>query len=1324
MNTLTQLPRYWQVGIVNSLGLVLAFYSNCALAQITPDDTLGGENSIVTPNIPINGLPGVRIDGGAIRGTHLFHSFLEFNVGNGQRVYFANPIGIENILSRVTGTDPSDILGTLGVDGTANLFFLNPNGIIFGSNARLDIRGSFLGSTADSLVFGNGSQFSATNRDAPPLLTINVPIGLQYGPNHPGATIANQGNLAVGQDLTLAAGNLDLRGQLQAGRDLTLQAEDTVQLRDSTVEPFVAAARGKLLVQGNQEVDIFALNHPDSGLFSGGDIVLRSANPVGGDAHYSSGGTFRIEQLDGSIGNLFSPHDPIIRASGDVSFGSYTGASLHIFAGGSVTIGNITITGTDTVANSIQEKVTLSDGTVVDIDGNNQPTVDIRAGTTAFGTSGITPVNPPGFIPNLPPTGGTATSANIDIGNITNPGGVVLLTNQYQPNTTLAGNITVGSINTAPLFGDGGNIFIDSRGETTLDGIVDTSSSSVGDFVFLGNGGDITLLAKDDITLNPGATLESIGLSGGNITLTSDNGNLSINDGIVSSITTGTGTGGDINLKAQSIFLNNFARVANLTAGSGQGGDTIVEATDTVQLVYEGGLSIARPNNLFVELLFFADPATGIRTSTLGAGDSGNITIDTSRLLLRNQPGSNGKVGITTSTFVTSDGRGGDLTVNASDSVEIIGNDPEPFIPKIDDKVADEIIRLSTGLTTATNGNGDGGDLTINTRRLTIRDGAAASSGNTLEATGNGGRLTVNVTDSVQLRGKAGLITAATGSGNAGELIVEVPTGEVTLRDGSGISTDTLGSGNAARLNINTTRLSIRDGSRIGAATAAEGSGATISVSADSVEVVGTSADGTVQSGLFTSATPTSTGAAGDLNIDTRRLVVKDGGRVSASTAGAGAGGTLNLSASEYVEVVGTSADNQTSSSLFFDASSTGDAGSLKITTPRLSVLDGGRVSASTSGDGNAGTLELNASELVEVIGTSADGSTPSRLFFDSSGTGDAGELAIATSKLVVRDGGQVSAATSGTGQGGILAVNATESIEVSGSSGSSASGLFFDSRGAGDARGIKIDTGNLVVENGGQITVSGTGTGISGDLEITADSILLNHQGQLRATTAASEGGNIRLQVADSIILRDNSEISAEAFGTAKGGNITIEAGNFIIAFLPENSDIVASAFEGQGGNISAQATGIFGFRQFQGFRTPDSDFTATSELGIDGILEVITRDDLRLEALSDDFLNDQDQPTQGCPTFGSNSSAQFYNTGRGGLPTSPYEPLGSDEILEDVQLPMQGSENPAETDSSLMTSPDRIVEAQGWIITDQGEVILVAQMPVSLTPNHCHLR
>jgi filamentous hemagglutinin family protein len=163
-----------------TLGAIAAITS--ARAQITPDDSLGAESSTVTPET-INKIPSDLISGGAARGENLFHSFKDFNIGEGRGAYFANSDGIGNILSRVTGGNASTILGKLGVLGNANLFLINPAGILFGQNASLDVKGSFVGTTADSVVFGDGFEFSASDPSAPPLLTINIPNGLRFRDN-------------------------------------------------------------------------------------------------------------------------------------------------------------------------------------------------------------------------------------------------------------------------------------------------------------------------------------------------------------------------------------------------------------------------------------------------------------------------------------------------------------------------------------------------------------------------------------------------------------------------------------------------------------------------------------------------------------------------------------------------------------------------------------------------------------------------------------------------------------------------------------------------------------------------------------------------------------------------------------------------------------------------------------------------------------------------------------------------------------------------------------------------------------------------------------
>src|SRR5919202_1910543 len=241
------------LSLAGSIGLYCLTPLTPATGQIAPDSTQGAERSVVTPNGNVRGLPASLIEGGATRGENLFHSFSDFNVGEGLRVYFANPVGIENILTRVTGNTLSNILGTLGVDGGANLFLLNPNGIVFGANARLDIAGSFVASTANSVVFENGFAFSAKNPKTPPLLTINVPLGLQYGSNPSGA-ITNLGNLAVGsrQTFSLSGGTVTSNGSLTApGGTVQVLGDRIGLLHNAQMEVSSDTGGGTVLIGGD-----------------------------------------------------------------------------------------------------------------------------------------------------------------------------------------------------------------------------------------------------------------------------------------------------------------------------------------------------------------------------------------------------------------------------------------------------------------------------------------------------------------------------------------------------------------------------------------------------------------------------------------------------------------------------------------------------------------------------------------------------------------------------------------------------------------------------------------------------------------------------------------------------------------------------------------------------------------------------------------------------------------------------------------------------------------------------------------------------------------
>lgn len=777
-----------------------------AVAQIAADDSLGVERSVLTPNVqsPKGNID--RIDGGAIRGSNLFHSLQDFNVGNQQRVYFSNPSGVENILSRVTGNQASNIFGTLGVLGNANLYLINPNGIIFGKNARLDISGSFFASTSNALLFKNGYQFTTQDPKAPPLLTVNVPPGLESWLAPQGA-IANNGNLSVGQNLTLVSTNLDLQGQLQAGSNLTLQATNTLKVRDSLNRPFIASAEQQLLAEGNK-IDISALNDPSSGFFSGKNMVFRSANPIAGDAHFFSGGNFSIEQINGQGGDLSSFNNPIIRSSGDVSFNSYTGSSINVFAGRSVTINNIYVNRSEPT-NFINETVTLSDGlTQVLINGSAEPTIDIRAGTTNLNPTGIKgSIN---VFSSTPSTDGKLISADITINQIINSGGLVFLTNQYQPNSSLSGNITVNSALSVFGRGAGGeNIVIDSREKIITRQFMTGFGIDFSTFTFSKPSGNITLLAQDDIVIRPASQILSFGTVGGNITLKSKSAIIQeqtpLRESFIGNSSFGAGQGGDVTLNAPLISLG---RSITRTDGKLIITTNSLEANQAKLFTRSNG---GNANNIIInaDSILLNNSKIGSQSIGIDAGKAGDIEINTRSFVATN----NSQV------FSQTEGLGnvGNIVIKATDRVLLSGANTGLFANTslgssgnngnifVDSQLVE--IRDGAAISTVSQGSGIGGNIEIQGNKLTLDNQALIS---TKTVSTEGGNINLQLVDSLSLRRGSSILAIAgneTTGGNGANITINTDLLFAVPEENSDITANAfLGSGG----NINITTRDIQ----------------------------------------------------------------------------------------------------------------------------------------------------------------------------------------------------------------------------------------------------------------------------------------------------------------------------------------------------------------------------------------------------------------------------------------------------------------------------------------------------------------------------------
>ncbi|MEM9540125.1 MAG: filamentous hemagglutinin N-terminal domain-containing protein [Cyanobacteria bacterium P01_E01_bin.42] len=745
----TKICTFLAISLSSLLGI-----SPESAAQIVPDNTLNGENSIATPQGNPNDL---LITGGARRNAALFHSFQEFNINELQQVYFTNPDGIFNILTRVTGENFSQILGTLGVDGSANFFLINPNGIYFGENARLDLRGSFTATTADSIFIDN-LEFSATNPETPPILTLNINPGIQYGNNQRDREIQNTGNLSVDpqQNLTLFGGTTINRGNLTASRG-------RIELLGTLIN-----------VNDNSQVDVSASTEPGT-ILIGGDYRGQGNTPTA-DRVYIGENVSILANADGAIGN---GGKAIVWANevagfygeiqarggfnaGDGGFVEVSGKEYLIFSGavdvsaidgenGTVLLDprNITFSNAPNLPPDPLMIPALSDDEILSGDfGNLNININIAQLTSLSGNVVFEATENIIVAPDIDLIFTSSVSSVLFSADADNNGTGDFIMNQNRSIITdgadiqiQGNNLSIGGIVTTDSSSDSGAIALNATGDISLfalrsdstnfdAGSIDVVSSngsieiinridagSINDEaapVYLEAAGDISFGIANNL-LEPAIDTQGDDL-GGDITIISQTGTVSLSN---SDLIGGSreGDGGDITVFGNSIDVTDSIIFSEIT-GNGDAGTISLEANDAIALnnsfintdIALGAVGL--PGDILMNANTINLDNSGATTTSGGTVESGNIQVTANSLTLQNDS--------TLNIFSLEDG--GDIDIFALD------------------------ISLSdrSKITTETNGT-NGGNIAIDTDNITLRNNSSIFT-DVRSATGIGGNIEINAT--------------------------------------------------------------------------------------------------------------------------------------------------------------------------------------------------------------------------------------------------------------------------------------------------------------------------------------------------------------------------------------------------------------------------------------------------------------------------------------------------------------------------------------------------------------------------------------------------
>ncbi|MDZ8066667.1 MAG: filamentous hemagglutinin N-terminal domain-containing protein [Nostoc sp. DedQUE08] len=934
--------KIWPIAVTGWLGCVIgiAVSINPTFAQLTPDNSLGKERSQV---IPLN-TNNDRIEGGAARGANLFHSFQDFNVGEGRGVYFANPEGITNIFSRVTGGNSSNIFGKLGVLGNANLFFLNPNGIVFGKNAQLDMQGSFVGTTASSVKFADGREFSATTPQNTPLLTISVPVGLQFGVNPGKITVQGSGHNLTYNPSTAGTIRTDVPGlQVQPGKTLALVGGD-INLEGGNLR----AESGRIELGSIVSPSLVSLTQNDSGLFleySGvnafGNIQLSQKASV--DVSGEGGGSIQVQAEKLSVRD---------------------GASLLSITTGSKPGGEFNVNATESIE-------------LIGESADKNYASSLYTESQGAGSSG---------------------ELNVNTGKLIATDGAYIST--YIVSSGNGGNLNVKASDSVELFGRGiflsgfytgtstsssgnaGNLSVEARSLAISGGAL-LFASSPGE----GNAGDITVNAQT-INLSNQGTISSVKSGQGNA------GSISIKVQDTLSLTNGSrlsnftvpetvGNGGDINIQTGKLFLDNNSYFTASTNGQGNGGNIIIQAADTISIANKSSIfsvvsntGVGNAGNIrILAKSFSASGESSVFNSNIGGkGNAGDISINTKK-----------NVSFTGGSFLSAstlgEGNGGNIKIQADGAVKFSGRSE-----RLGSGIFSGVLKTGVGnsgdieivarsfelsddadLSTLSNGKGNAGNVLITTLSdTTIKDSSTIATFLTTE--GNAGKIAIRAGGDVLISGKSDLSSFLyrNAVGKGGD--IEIQGRNFSLTDGAVLNSTTVGKGDAGNVLVNATgNISLTNGASIYAATFGQGNAGNVTVNAGGkFSLQGTTLDGSnFDTGIFSIVgvdagfTGKGKGKGGNINVTARDLSL-NGAALSASSLGNGIAGNININSSAV------RLDNKAAITAVTNSS---DGGNINLTATDLLLLRRNSNITTTAGlaksGGDGGNINIDSKFIV-----------------------------------------------------------------------------------------------------------------------------------------------------------------------------------------------------------------------------------------------------------------------------------------------------------------------------------------------------------------------